>query len=301
MDNKRIKIKRVGTRRVLVIIMWVLLIVSIVFGIFNNINSKTTVVNNETVVTVEKVNDTNGVWVFVRNFIRVYYAWDNSSESVLKRESAVNEYFTPELQVLNKGCVREDVPVKSVVSDMQIWSIEDVTDYVDETVTGSDYDVVYTVVQAITEKDETKKVSSAYRVRVHEDDNGDMVIMKSPTICSVPGVSDYQPQGLASDGSVDATIRNDALGFLETFFKLYPEATESELSYYVRNNALEPIDGGYVFSEIVNPVMVMEDDNVIRVTLAVKYLDSYTKMTQVSQFDLRIAKDGGNWVIVRSD
>ena len=40
--------------------------------------------------------------------------------------------------------------------------------------------------------------------------------------------------------SVDADTVNDATAFLETFFKLYPTATEKELAYYVAGNVLEP-------------------------------------------------------------
>ena len=41
--------------------------------------------------------------------------------------------------------------------------------------------------------------------------------------------------------SVDADTVNDATAFLETFFKLYPTATEKELAYYVSGNVIEPI------------------------------------------------------------
>ncbi|MDO4445814.1 MAG: conjugal transfer protein, partial [Bacillota bacterium] len=39
---------------------------------------------------------------------------------------------------------------------------------------------------------------------------------------------------------VDSDTANDAITFLETFFKLYPTATEKELAYYVTGNVLEP-------------------------------------------------------------
>lgn len=295
---KKTRVKRTGTKRPLVIALWGLLIVSVVFGIYNNINSVTKVINNETVVTVEKVKDTSGVWVFVRNFIWQYYTWDNSKGRIAARAEAVNAYLTPELQELNKDAVREDIPVKSSVSDMQVWSIDYVTD---SAVDYSEYDVVYSVTQAITDGDGTDKVTSCYIVRVHEDADGSMVIIKNPTICAAPGKSDYQPEAIASDGSVDAGTRAEALEFLESFFALYPGATNQELSYYVRDNCLEHVEGDYIFAEIVNPLMVMEDDNIIRVSLAVKYLDNATKMAQISQYDLGLSKVNGNWVIVRSD
>ena len=73
---------------------------------------------------------------------------------------------------------------------------------------------------------------------------------------------------------------NDATAFLETFFKLYPTATEKELAYYVSGNVIEPIGRDYLYSELVNPIFTKDGDNV-EVKVAVKFLDIQTKATQV--------------------
>ena len=64
--------------------------------------------------------------------------------------------------------------------------------------------------------------------------------------------------------------------FLETFFKLYPTATEKELAYYVSGNVIEPIGRDYLYSELVNPIFTKDGDNV-EVKVAVKFLDIQTK------------------------
>ena len=89
----------------------------------------------------------------------------------------------------------------------------------------------------------------------------------------------------------------DATAFLETFFKLYPTATEKELAYYVKDGVLAPVSGDYVFSELVNPVFT-KDGEQVKVSVSVKYLDQRTKATQISQFDLVLEKTGGNWKVV---
>ena len=43
-----------------------------------------------------------------------------------------------------------------------------------------------------------------------------------------------------NDSQVDADTVSDATAFLETFFKLYPTATDKELAYYVEENVMEP-------------------------------------------------------------
>ena len=84
--------------------------------------------------------------------------------------------------------------------------------------------------------------------------------------------------------------------FLETFFKLYPTATEKELAYYESGNVLEPIGRDYLYSELGNPILTKDGDNV-KVKIAVKFLDNQTKATQVSQYELVLHKDS-NWKIV---
>ena len=108
--------------------------------------------------------------------------------------------------------------------------------------------------------------------------------------------SDYEPKTPEADASVDADTVNDATAFLETFFKLYPTATEKELAYYVLGNVIEPIGRDYLYSELVNPIFIKDGDNV-KVKVAVKFIDNQTKATQVSQYELVLQKDS-NWKIV---
>ena len=118
------------------------------------------------------------------------------------------------------------------------------------------------------------------------------------TLTLAPAIekSAYEPKTPEADSSVDADTTNDATAFLETFFKLYPTATEKELAYYVAGNVLEPIGRDYLYSELINPIFTKDGDNV-KVKVAVKFLDNQTKATQVSQYELTLHKDS-NWKIV---
>ena len=131
-----------------------------------------------------------------------------------------------------------------------------------------------------------------HTVKVHVDADGDMVNVQNPTLTLVIEKSDYEPK----TPETDADTVNDATAFLETFFKLYPTATEKELAYYVSGNVIEPIGRDYLYSELVNPIFTKDGDNV-KVKVAVKFLDNQTKATQVSQYELMLHKDS-NWKIV---
>lgn len=123
-----------------------------------------------------------------------------------------------------------------------------------------------------------------------------MIITQSPTLAPASEVSDYELKTEELDTSVDADTVNDATAFLETFFKLYPTATEKELAYYVADGVLEPIGREYLFAELLSPVFTADGNNV-KVKVAVKFLDNQTKAIQVSQYDLFLRKNS-NWKIV---
>ena len=198
-------------------------------------------------------------------------------------------YLTEELQSLNVDTVRKDIPVSSSVRAIQIWTVEPTND--------NAFDVTYSVDQLITEGENKKTVQSAYEVSVYVDEAGNMILIKNPTITSIPSKSAYKPKALESDGTVDSIMTNEINEFLTTFFKLYPTSTMSELSYYVNEGVLKPIGKDYIFQELVNPIYNRKDNQVV-VSLAVKYLDQQTKATQVSQFNLILEKSGSNWKII---
>lgn len=286
--EKKVPTMKVGTHKKTVIVLWAVLIGSLAFGVYKNFTAIDMHTVHEKEIIQLKLNDTNGIENFVRNFAKSYYTWNNSKESIDARTQAIRDYLTQELQDLNADTIRTDIPTSSAVSDVIIWSVKQSGD--------SEFIATYEVDQQITEGDQTKAVKATYTVAVHVDADGDMVIVKNPTLAPAYEKSSYEPKSTETDGSVDAVTMQDATSFLETFFKLYPTATEKELAYYVAGNVLEPINGDYLYSELINPVFIQDGDNV-KVKVSVKFIDNQTKATQISQFDLTLYKDG-NWKIV---
>jgi hypothetical protein len=176
------------------------------------------------------------------------------------------------------------------VRAIQICTVEPTSD--------NTFDVTYSVDQLITEGENKNTVQSAYEVTVYIDEADNMILIKNSTITNIPSKSAYKPTALESDVTVDSIMTNEINEFLTTFFKLYPTSTMSELSYYVNEGVLKPIGKDYIFQELVNPIYNRKD-NIVTVSLAVKYLDQETKATQVSQFNLTLEKSSSNWKIVK--
>ena len=285
--GKKVPVMKVGTHKKTVIALWLLLIVSVSFGVYKNFTAIDMHTVHEKEVIEQRIVDTNKIENFVKAFAKCYYSWSNSQEAIDARTNKISQYLTKELQDLNVDTVRADIPTSSTATDVKIWDIEQTNE--------NDFTVTYSV--DVTEGEKSTQYTSAYIVVVYVDDNGDMVITQNPTISSIPIKSSYEPTMKQSDGTVDAATISEVNEFLGTFFKLYPTATEKELAYYVSGNVLEPVNREYTFLELVNPVFTSDGEQV-KVSVAVKYLDQRTKATQISQFDLVLKKTGGNWKVV---
>lgn len=285
---KKVRVMKVGTHKKSVIALWLVLVASISFGVYKNFTAIDLHTVHEKEVIEQRIVDTNRIETFVKDFAKSYYSWGNNKEAIEARTKAISQYLTKSLQDLNVDTVRSDIPTSSAVNEVKIWNLEQA---------GTDeYTVLYSVDQTVTEGEQSSKNVAAYTVVVHVDGAGNMVIVQNPTISRIPAKSGYEPKAKESDGTVDAATTEEVTEFLETFFKLYPAATDKELSYYVAGNVLEPVNGDYLYSELVNPLFSMDGDKV-KVSVSVKYLDQKTKAAQVSQFDLVLAKIDGNWKI----
>lgn len=285
---KKTKVRTVGTRKKTVTILWILLIGSLAFAIYKNFTAIDQHTVHEREIIETRIIDTNAIESFTKNFVQDYYTWKNEKDSIEQRVEKINDYLTEHLQALNTDTVRDDIPTSSSVSNIDIWSVTPEND--------NTYAVVYSVDQKVTEDKDSQSISSTYRILLHLDNAGNLVITQNPTLWSIPNKSDYEPQQPESNGTVDSDTVQEVTEFLETFFSFYPTATDKELAYYVKDHALPLINQEYVFSELINPVF-QEKENQINVWVTVKYLDETTKAMQFSQYELTLEKDR-NWMIV---
>lgn len=112
----------------------------------------------------------------------------------------------------------------------------------------------------------------------------------------IPDKAKYEVKQVESDSEIDAKTTEEITEFLETFFKLYPTASEKKLEYYIENNAMKPIDYNLKFVELVNPIY-QKNGKEFQLNVRVKYLNEVGKVTNIYQYQLKLIKDG-NWKII---
>ena len=81
---------KVGTHKKSVIALWVVLIASVSFGVYKNFTAIDQHTTHEIETIQLRLNDTNGIENFVKNFAKSYYTWSNSKEAIEARTQAVS-------------------------------------------------------------------------------------------------------------------------------------------------------------------------------------------------------------------
>ena len=102
----KLYIKHIGTKRKSTIILWILLLSSMLFGIYKNFTAVNTHTIYEKEIVKQEVIDTNRIENFVRNFAKAYHSWDNNRQSIDKRTKQLSYYLTNQLQILNLDTIR---------------------------------------------------------------------------------------------------------------------------------------------------------------------------------------------------
>lgn len=304
----KVRVKKIGLRRKSVFALWLILIGSVAFGVYKNytaVDTRTEVIEK----TVEmKLLDTNAVETYVVNFAKVYHSWSKKQEDLDGRMQNLGNYMSESLLQMNAGLLDNTTVTDAMVQEVQVWDVKAVEGMENE------YRVVYSVNQKITSylertsKDKKKKKkatektevyqTNTFETKVYVDEIGNLLIVSNPTICSIPKKSKDAWENIAADGSVDSTVMKEVTEFLETFFALYPAATEKELVYYVKDGLLKPLDGKYTYWEVQNPIFTEGKGDNVRVNFYVKYFDEISQTPQISQYDFTLEK-GDNWKIIK--
>ncbi|BCA85899.1 hypothetical protein EsVE80_14220 [Enterococcus saigonensis] len=143
-----------------------------------------------------------------------------------------------------------------------------------------------------------QSISSAYRVTIFEDENGNHIVTTLPTMIAKPEKAHYEAKQVENDSEIDAKTTEEITEFLEAFFKFYPSASEKELEYYIENDTLRPLDPNLKFMELVNPIY-KKNGKGFQINVGIKYLNVVEKVTNIYQYQLRLIKNG-NWRIIAS-
>ncbi|MBO1126590.1 conjugal transfer protein [Enterococcus faecalis] len=287
------KVKHIGLRKKTTSVLWAVLVISILFGVYKNFTAidQHTVHEEKTIET--KVVDTHFISSYVEEFAKVYCSWEPTKEGLEKRTQELTYYLPENLQQLNQEMIRSDIPTKSIVEKVKIWNVEQLE--------NQDYKVLYSVKQRIEEKQEdkieSKHVDSAFTLTVRTDGKSKITVLTNPVMASLPKKMNVKTEILSDDLSITAKTKEEIGDFLNTFLKAYPTANKTELLYYVDIPEIEEINKDYIFSEIKS-INYLGDGKEIRSHVVATYLDQETKAILNCTYELSLERRDSKWIIV---
>ncbi|EPM6808939.1 conjugal transfer protein [Enterococcus faecium] len=287
--KKKERVVSVGKHRKMVLALWLLLSCSLAFGIYKNFTAIDQHTTHEKVVVKEKVVNTSGVESFTKDFVKEYFSWRNNKEAIEKRMTTLGQYLTEEGLALSQDMVRADIPTSSDVQSVKILDVQKLSE---------EFVVSFLVNQKITEGKKAQTVSSAYRVTIFEDEKGNHVVTSLPTMIAKPDKAQYETKQAESDSEIDAKTTEEITEFLETFFKLYPTASEKELEYYVEDSEVTPINTTLMFIDLTNPIYRQKGEN-YQVSVVAKYLDDTSKTINNFKYSFVLQKPE-NWKVIEA-
>ncbi|EAF3529876.1 conjugal transfer protein [Listeria seeligeri] len=289
--KKVIKLSKKKFRKGFLVFGWSVLIGSIAFGVYNNFTAVDTETVYEKEIIEEKNQDVAGVGAFVTNFAQTYYAWDVTPQAKDNRKTALEKYMQPSLLQINTSDL-DGAKEKVEVNNVEIWSVQDVTKKQKQ---DKDYDVTYSVNQFVPK---TKKTTnSTYMVRVHQEKSS-YVITKNPTIVAPVSKSNYEEKEATNKGTIISTKETEKItSFLDTFYKLYPTATNKEIVYYVKDPDVKAINKNYTFIGI-DKLVVNKTKAGYQANFYCQYKDNDTGMLINNQYEVQLEEQASGELIM---
>ena len=93
--NKKVRTMKVGTHKKSVLLLWAVLLASTSFGVYKNFTAIDTHTVHEKEIIQLRLNDTNGIENFVKNFAKAYY-------SLMKCITAMTQMCKLNFQVISE-------------------------------------------------------------------------------------------------------------------------------------------------------------------------------------------------------
>ncbi|MCR1953096.1 conjugal transfer protein [Clostridium sp. DSM 100503] len=287
------KISSLKIRKVFVVLFWFFLVVIIIVGIRNiSYNKDYDLNNNQSGKVISDVNSNYdvGVNTFSSKFIKSYFSFSDNEENRKSRLEELKKYMIEDLVNNTLINIEEMKGIKSSVTNIEVWNVERKED--------NNYKVDFTVYQELTMQDKKKKYTDdTYYIVVHKDNNGNYVVIQSPTVTTSPKKGDYElDKTLVSDTNVTSDERAKIDEFLNMFFNVYPKATDHELTYYVEKN-IKPLGENLELVRLENEIVTKKDDTTFNISIDVIYKDLDTNFKSINHFDIVLINKDGKFII----
>ncbi|MCK6208471.1 conjugal transfer protein [Bacillus infantis] len=268
---------------------------------------------------VKKVNLAagEGGQTFAENFAVHYFDWENTDKAKQSRVERLSPFLASGLDE-QAGLAFEGMQWNSKLAKSQIWKVEE---------TGADSALVTlrilhglskvtppdpkAVEAAKKEKKEPPKAKEEkagpyekYFVVPVKTDGQSFVVNKVPYFISKPTKPVLAADiNLNEEGEVsDSELQEEVKTFLDTFFKVYTTGTPQELSYYVKENDVQSMNGIMTFQEVKKFIVKEgQDKSNFDIFADAVFVENQSKAQVVYPYHLTATKEEDRWLVKEID
>ena len=239
-----------------------------------------------------------GAQSFAQNFAREYFDWQNGDEDKKTRVERLQPYLANGLDE-HAGLSFEGMEWNSRLSTSQVWHVEE---------TGDDSANITLRVEHILNKNTPQEAPSEEKTGPYEKyfvvpiqtDGISFVVHQIPYFISAP-----EKPKITSDTTInetgklqDSKLQEEITSALNTFFKVYTNGTQEELSYYIKGDEIQTMTGVITFKEVKNLIIKQDKStNQYKVYATVVFQENQSKAQVVYPYELILLKEENRWFI----
>lgn len=254
-----------------------------------------------------------GAQSFAENFAAQYFDWENTDEGKKKRVERLKPYLATGLDE-QAGLSFEGMEWNSSMTKSQVWGVEEtgndtalITLRVQHTLTKTTPPDPKAVEAAKKDKKKPPKAKEEkigpyekYFVIPVKTDGRSFVVHKVPYFIAAA----KKPE-ITSDLTVDENgkisdshLQEEITSGLNTFFKVYTTGTQEELSYYVKGDEIQTMNGIITFKEVKDTVIKQgKAKNEYQVFATVIFQENQSKGQVVYPYEINLVKEENRWFV----
>lgn len=250
-----------------------------------------------------------GAQSFARNFANEYFNWSKDSQD--EREERLEDYLAIGLDP-QAGLRYENMKWDSVLSDSQVWSVEE-TGEQSANITLRIHHSLSRMVEPSEE--EIKKAEEddkeppkpqkekgetylKYFVVPVKSDGESYVVHQLPYFTSEPNKPDIEIEYNADGNSIsDSDLEEEISLFLETFFKTYTEGSDQEIAYYTKGVDVETLNGILSFKEVEGLAIYLEGES-YEVHADILMIETGSEAEMIYPFHMELIQEENRWLVV---
>ncbi|OWA33039.1 hypothetical protein B9G55_23870 [Saccharibacillus sp. O16] len=234
-----------------------------------------------------------GVQTFATNFAYHYFTWGRGDEAIDDREKRLKPYLAAGVDS-QAGLNMKNMKSKAEFMKAQIWKVEDAGPNASKVTLRAQY--------LVTGGGKETKLN--YLVVPIKSDGQNFVVSDIPYFTQPP--KDVELEKASDDldrtnSLRDSRTKEEIKDFLDSFFRVYANGKQEEISYFTKNVEVPGLTGILTFKGIKKAEIYtnLEDQGIYQVETSIAFGDSKGATSYIYPYYVELTQENGRWFVTK--